>query len=489
MQVRPEKLKLINKIGYGVGDIYGGGALGIIAFYYLYFLTDTMQISPGLAGTAFLVSKIWDAVSDPLMGILSDRTRTRFGRRRPYFLAGVVFIFLSFFLMWIRVDLDTEFARFIYAVGTYLFFSTVFTMVWVPYMAIASEMTANYHERTQLATFRMVCSNIGGILGATLPLQLVGLFESDRIGFSVMGAAFGVFFALPYLMTFFTTFEPEEFRTQPRERVDFKAMMRQNFIEPFRLRSFRLISYMYLCTFVAQDAIMALVIYFLTYYLHMADFMTPLLGAVYGTIIIAIPLVGKLAGRIGKCKTYTFAACLWIVAFTYTFFIRPSFPSWSLFVFGVIFGFALGGTQVMVMAIFPDIPDIDELFSGRRREGIFSGLFAFLRKVSSALAIFLISMALDLAGYVKPVEQMVDGVLQAVEQPQNGGFVLVLRLMFALLPISLITLGLISSLRFPLTPELHRRLKNFLPKFRDRAGEELPANEAAERDNLIKMLN
>ncbi len=143
----------------------------------------------------------------------------------------------------------------------------------------------------------------------------------------------------------------------------------------------------------------------------------------------------------------------------------------------------------MVMAIFPDIPDIDELFSGRRREGIFSGLFAFLRKVSSALAIFLISMALDLAGYVKPVEQMVDGVLQAVEQPQNGGFVLVLRLMFALLPISLITLGLISSLRFPLTPELHRRLKNFLPKFRDRAGEELPANEAAERDNLIKMLN
>jgi oligogalacturonide transporter len=362
-------------------------------------------------------------------------------------------------------------------------------MVWVPYMAIASEMTANYNERTQLATFRMVSSNVGGILGATLPLHIVHLFETDRTGFMVMGAAFGVFFALPYLMTFFTTFEPEEFRARPRQRVDFRALLRQNFIEPFRLRSFRLISYMYLCTFVAQDAIMALVIYFLTYYLRMSSFMTPLLGAVYGTIIIAIPLVGKLAARIGKRKTYTVAACLWIVAFSYTFFIRPSFPSWSLYAFGILFGFALGGTQVMVMAIFPDVPDIDELHSGKRREGIFSGLFAFLRKASSALAIFLISMALDMAGYEKPAQQVVDGVVKTVEQPQSDAFVLVLRLMFALLPISLITLGLISSLRFPLTPDLHRRLKNFLPRSREQREEGLSAEVDAERKALVRILN
>ena len=103
-----QKLKLSTKLGFGVGDIYGGGAMLIIGIYYLHYLTDVMLISPALAGVAFFVSKIWDAVTDPMMGYISDRTRTRFGRRRPYFLAGIVLIFISFFLMWYPIDFELE---------------------------------------------------------------------------------------------------------------------------------------------------------------------------------------------------------------------------------------------------------------------------------------------------------------------------------------------------------------------------------------------
>ncbi|MBT7891727.1 MAG: MFS transporter, partial [Deltaproteobacteria bacterium] len=127
-----EKLSLKTKLGFGIGDIYGGGSLVIIGFYYLHFLTDVLLITPILAGVAFLVSKMWDAISDPLMGIISDRTKSRFGRRRPYFLAGVLLIFFSFFLLWYPVDFQQEMHRFIYVIAAYLIFSTVITLVMVP---------------------------------------------------------------------------------------------------------------------------------------------------------------------------------------------------------------------------------------------------------------------------------------------------------------------------------------------------------------------
>lgn len=480
-----ERLSLWTKIGYGVGDLYGGGALAIISFYYLIFLTDVVKIRPALAGIAFLVSKIWDAVSDPLMGIISDRTRTRFGRRRPYFLVGIGAIFVSYVLLWYPLQADSEAARFAYALVTYVLFSTVFTMVWVPYMAIPAELTNDYNERTKLATYRMVCSNIAGILGATLSMELVRAFEDLRVGYIVLGAAFGAFFALPYIMTFLTTREPSD-RPAPPPVPTVRQFVRQNFAEPFALKPFRQISVIYLATFVAQDAIMALVVYFMTYYLGDAGLMTPLLGTVYGSIIVAIPLASVLARNVGKRNTYIIAGVLWITAFLYTILIRPEFPTWTVFVFGVIFGFALGGTQVMVMAMFPDIPDVDELVSGSRREGVFSGLFAFLRKSSSALALFLISLILDLAGYIPPVEELVDGALINVEQPQTAAFVFTLRAIFVLIPATLILLGLFTARRFPITPEVHKRLRELLPKLRGVSGEPT-AETAAEKEALLTI--
>ena len=106
------ELSLWNKIAFGMGDIYGGGSMIIVGIYYLYFLTDVVGLSPALAGTVLLISKIWDAVNDPLMGVITDRTRTRYGRRRPFLLAGIAFIFLSYFMLWYPVSYQSEVARF-----------------------------------------------------------------------------------------------------------------------------------------------------------------------------------------------------------------------------------------------------------------------------------------------------------------------------------------------------------------------------------------
>ncbi len=100
----PDKLSRWQKIGYGLGDIYGGGSGVIVSFYYLYFLTDVVRISPGLAGTVILISKVYDSLTDPFEGLIADRTRTRLGRRRPYLLAGIPLVFLSFLALFYPIE-------------------------------------------------------------------------------------------------------------------------------------------------------------------------------------------------------------------------------------------------------------------------------------------------------------------------------------------------------------------------------------------------
>jgi Na+/melibiose symporter-like transporter len=140
-----------------------------------------------------------------------------------------------------------------------------------------------------------------------------------------------------------------------------------------------------------------------------------------------------------------------------------------------VVGLGTGGIVVMIYAIFPDIPDVDELRSGERREAIYSALVTFVRKFSSALAIFAVSVGIGWAGYVPPLQQTVAGITRLIEQPQTDVFLLALRLLFMLIPIVLLTFALLSALKFPLTPALHNRLNVLLAK--QRAGEAVDETE------------
>jgi len=479
--VRSDKLSLTTKIGFGVGDIYGGGSLVLIGFYYLYFLTDVIRISPALAGIVFLISKGWDAVSDPLMGLISDRTKSRFGRRRPYFLLGVFLIFISFFIMWYPVDFTREIHRFVYILVAYVFFSTVITIVMIPYNALSSELTLDYHERTSLMSIRIFFSSVSSIVCAVVPLEIVKLFPSVKEGYIVMGSAFGLFFALPFIATFLTT----------REREDFKPVseppnFRKTFIEPFKIRSFVNVMCMYLFAFVAMDALMAIVIYFMTYYLGYGDQTSFVLGAMLVMQVISIPFYYLLSRKTSKRFGYITGALIWIAIMLISFLIRPGTPIIGIYLFVGVIGIGTGGIIVMIYAIFPDIPDIDELYSGQRREGMYSGLFTFMRKVSSALAIFLISSAISLAGYQPPLEQVVDGVTKLVQQQQSAQFILTLRLVFAILPIAFLLICLYNSARYPLSVSLHEKLKELLRK--KRLGIQLSPEMIEEEQELKEKL-
>ena len=473
MEAKSEKMTTWQKVGYGLGDIYGGGSGVVVSFYYLIFLTDVVRIAPALAGTVILISKIYDSITDPFEGILADRTRTKMGRRRPYLLAGIPLVFLSFFALFYPYSMESETTRFVSVILSYLFFSTVVSIVMLNYNALHSEITLDYHERSSLSSIRIFFSTVASIAAALLPLEIVKFFPDVHQGYIVMGLAFGTFFALPFIATVVSVKERPEFQKEP-EPFDWKIA----FIEPFKNRTFVYTLAMYLFAFVAIDTVSTIVAYFVKYYLQRSSEVSFVNGALLIAQVVSLPLYIAYSKRTSKSKGYILGLLIWVIAMLFSFLLSPNNATFWVYVFAAVVGLGTGGIVVMIYAIFPDIPDVDELSSGERREGIYAALVTFIRKFSSALAIFAVSNVIGAAGYVAPVQETVDGVTKLIEQPQSDTFLLALRLLFVLLPIVLLIFALFFASRFPLTPALHNRLNDYLAAVRkgeqpEEDGEEL----------------
>lgn len=453
MQANSEKLTFWQKLAYGMGDFYGGGAGTLISFFYLVFLTDVVRISPGLAGIVILVSKIYDSVTDPFEGVISDRTRTKLGRRRPYLLAGIPLVFLSFFAMFYPVTYASETARFAYVIATYLFYSTIISIVLLNYSALQAELTLDYNERTSLATFRIFFSTVSSILCALLPLEIVKAFPDVRTGWIVTAVVFGLIFALPFIATVSVTRERAEFQKELRP-----FHWRQAFIEPFQVKTFVYVLVMYVTAFTAFDATQSIVVYYIKSFLGRGEEVSFVLGTLLIAQVLSLPLFQWISKRTSKAKTYIIGAVIFVAVMFFSFLFTPNSPAFALYVFAALVGIGSGGVVIMIYAIFPDIPDVDELRSGERREGTYSALTTFTRKLSSALAVFAVAQVLQFAGYIPPVEQA--GKL--IESTQTPAFINAIRIFFVLIPVAFISFGIFFAAKFPLTVDLYERLEKVL---------------------------
>jgi oligogalacturonide transporter len=475
------KLSWWQKISYGLGDIYGGGSGVVISFYYLIFLTDVVRISPMLAGIVILISKIYDSITDPFEGVLSDRTRTVLGRRRPYLLFGIPFVFLSFFGLFYPVNFASETARFVFVIATYLFFSTIVSIIMLNYNALQAELTLDYHERTSLSSVRIFFSTVSSIIAALVPLEIVKSFPDVRQGYIYMGLAFGVFFALPFIATVAAAKERKEFQ-KPIGKFDW----RESFIEPFRMRTFIYALLMYLFAFVAIDAVSSIVIYYVKYYLQRGNEANYVTGTMLVFQVLSLPLYVQFSKQASKRAGFLVGGLVWAGAMLLSFGIGPNSPSIAVYIFAAIVGLGTGGVVVMMYAIFPDVPDVHELKTNQRREAIYSSLITLFRKFSSALAIFAVSNVIGWAGYIRPIEQVLNGASKLIDQPQTDNFLLVLRLILALLPIVLLAGAIFFAWRYPLTPKRHAQMNRLLDCIR--AGTALSPEQENEKEVLMKEL-
>jgi len=443
MNVR--KHTISSKVGYGLIDVLGGGSFALISLLFLNFLITVEGIHPALAGVILLIGSIWDALTDPLMGILSDSTRSRFGRRRVYLLAGVFPVILFFALLWYSFGISSMTWRFVYYVVIYILFTSASTLVMVPYNALLPDMVAGYKTRSGYVSIRMFISALAATISVTVPSLLLGA-EGDRTARSylLMGIVFGLFYGLPILVGFFTTWENPV--PVDEERLTLREM-RRRFGQSFRNRAYRQYLGIFCFGQMATDFVTAMAVFWLVDVLGRQGLLTLFSGILMAATILMLPVNNWIAKRYGK-QVPSFALMPFrVVALAIAFFMGADSPMWLLVLVCVFCGIGNGASSFVPWSLLPDLPDSDEMINGSRNAGIFAGMATLVRKVSGGVAIFLAGAALSLFGYVQSVAGL------TIEQTDTA--IMGVRILFAAVSALLSLIVVFLGPRYALTKQNH----------------------------------
>lgn len=445
-----KKSQFSAKLAYGAADIYGGGSFLIISILYLVFLTDVVGLNPALAGSIPMIGKIWDALTDPIMGNIVDRTQSKFGAKRFYLLIGSFAGAITFAMMWITISGSANTLYFFYLL-MYILFSTGFTIVMVPYNALLPDMVSDYTQRSAFTMYRMIFSALSAILAGLIPNMIVNRVGATQAqGFLIMGIVFGLIFFFSILFTFAKTWET----IQPVVKTPFKESFRESF-SVFRNRSFRLYLGVFLFGQGSSDFITTLIIYFLAVVLRQPEQYTFIMSGVLVSQLLAMFLYQLVLKKTSKkFPIYLGFPIRMIATFSMIFFAYAQAPILPIFIASFISGLGTAASSVTSYAILTDLTDVDYLITTKRRAGIYSGMATFNRKIANGLAIWLIGLLLAYfkydAGATVPSAVTVDGI----------------KFMFIALPLIFMVATLYFTYKFPITKasyeciqkEIRRRL-------------------------------
>jgi GPH family glycoside/pentoside/hexuronide:cation symporter len=406
-----ETIPVLTKIIYGTGD-WGMAAFNTLRqIFYAIFLTDVVGLEPRLASFAAFFGVIWDAVNDPLVGVFSDKVQTRWGRRRPFLLFFAVPYGLAFLLLWYAPPWESQVLLMIFVSLAYMISDTLQTLVIVPYHALTPEMTADYDERTALSGYRMFFNLIASILTAVAAPMIIDQAmvagASRQQGYLLAAAVFGASSAIPYLLIFFTV------REQARDRRETELItVRETLRTAWRNVPFRFATAIYMLNWVTFDLIGVVLPFLLVYWVADGDLVAtvpvlnmPLESVVLGlmllTAVIVLPFWTWLAQQLSKRIAYMIGMVVGILVLLTLVMIQPQQYLLTM-IMAVLIGTSVSVAHVLPDAIFPDVIDWDELRTGKRHEGIYYGFKNFIRKLTSAFAIFLALQVLGWLGYQAP---------------------------------------------------------------------------------------
>ncbi|MCC5664365.1 MFS transporter [Nostoc sp. CHAB 5784] len=456
---KSEKLDLKTKLAYGAGDLGPAITANISVFYLLIFFTSVAGIPAGLAGTILMIGKIWDGVNDPLVGFLTDKTKSRrWGRRLPWMFYGAIPFGVLFFLQWIVPQFSANQSEnigplFWYYVAIGILSQAFYTVVNLPYTAMTPELTQDYDERTSLNSYRFTFSIGGSILSLILTQIIFSQIADRQQRYLVLAAIctvisiLGLYWCVFGVRDRILAFEAKRIQTEEPASLPFFEQLKIVFSN----RPFLFVIGIYLCSWLGVQITASIIPYFVVNYMGLKESdVPPVLIAVQGTALLMLFVWGALSKKIGKKVVYFLGMSLWIIAAAGLFFLKPG-QIVLMYVMAVMAGIGVSTAYLIPWSMIPDVIELDELQTGQRREGIFYGFMVLLQKFGLAFGLFLVGNALQVAGF----KESVAGSPLPI-QPESALFAI--RIAVGPIPTVCLLCGLVLTYFYPITREMHAEI-------------------------------
>lgn len=439
------KLTLGKKIGYGIGDLGGNLFVTMMGFYLLFYLTDVAGLGAALAGTAIMVGKIWDAVTDPAVGYLSDRTRSPMGRRRPYMLVGSILLLVAMVVLFVPYGVSSQAGLFAVAMLVYCFVNTAYTLVNIPYGALTPELTDDYHERTVLNGFRMSFAVVGTFVGVAVVLPLVSLFGGGRWAWTGMAAVTGGIMMAVMLVVVLSV------REHPKPRIHKQERVIASYLQVLKMKTFLTALIPWTLHMTGVNVLQTSLLYYFRFIYGDEGAFQVALPILLVAAVAAIPVWVRISKRIGKKRCYNIGMSIFAAGVLLFFALGHRLGITFAYIVMFVGGLGFATHYVMPFSIIPDVVEYDYAETGIRREGVFYGMWTFASKIGQAIGIALSGWLLAIFGY----QESVGGVAAAT---QSESAMLGIRLLTGPVPALFFIVGVIVLSRFPIDNDTYKEI-------------------------------
>ncbi|CDE72969.1 sugar (Glycoside-Pentoside-Hexuronide) transporter [Acidaminococcus sp. CAG:917] len=482
-----------------------GGGVALMACVLLKYMTDTLLIASAAASTIMLISKIWDAITDPIMGYISDNTRSKFGRRKPYMFIGGISLIIALFLLFAPIrewGITDQAGLIAWMLIFYMVWNTCSTCSQVPYTSMASDISPSFKERNNANTIKVVFVAAASGIAYLVPLLLLNAMQdvdnptlSPTAFWLIIASLFGLLFGGGLVICAFGT--KERIKPAPHEakvKFNFKEFLK-GYITPYKNKSYAWHIGMYVSAFTCMDMLSALAAFyadhvwrntivdlgFMTMKFSSMFVVAPLMVAA----VIAFPLVRWVMDKKGKGFAFRMGLPFYIIGGILIAVLDPAWcPPLVIPFVAFIMGFGFGGAQMIPWMIFPDTLDICELATGERPTGNYSGMMTLIRKVAGALGVGLIGWILTGVGYDTYIANINNGISNAPALTAN--VVLTIRLLMGIAVTVLIAFAFFAACNFRLNNKVLARVRYLSDKVKTGQYDSLTEEEKQERIDLIQ---
>lgn len=461
MTTQPVTVK--KRLGFGVGDFGLNLFWNMTNMFVLFYYTDVLGLPNTTAGTIVMGAMIWDGITDPLIGYFASKTRSRYGRYRPFILAGAVPLAVSFAMMFYKPDLTAAWLV-AYVVASHILFRTFYTVVSIPYGSLTARITRDADERGRLAVYRMLFAASAGVLVAGFTLGLADALGSgdQQTGFFRVAGLYAAFAAVAIIACFFLTSEEVEGDDSEQDKPGFRDIVRML----AKNRAFLLVLAIVVVGNSGGTIYSKAILYYLKYNLDAEHLIGLMSGIAAVVVAVALPFWGWLSRR--KSKQYVWQCGMMISVLTGVMLFLNPFETPAVVLPLIIFG--AGGAAAhyfSLWACLPDTVEYGEWKTGIRAESVLFGLVSFGQKVSLGLAVGAVGVMLDMVAYRANEVQSpdtLDGIHFILTVPPMG---------FALVCLALVW-------RYPLDQKMHARITAEIAA--KRAGQVPPATSESRQE-------